>query len=53
MSVLGKAITFSTCPRVVEVSEDSFRFLAGGLKVDVRGLRVTTGGSVDGGSFRF
>ena len=50
---LGTAITFSTCPRVVEVAEDSCRFLAGGLKVDVRGLRVTTGDPVDGGRFRF
>ena len=50
---LGTAITLSTCPRVVEVTEDSCRFLEGGLKVDVQDLRVTTGGSVDGGRFRF
>ena len=41
--VFGTAIAFSTSPRVVEVAEDRFRFLAGGLKVDARDLRLTYG----------
>ena len=44
---------FSARVRVVEVAEDRFRFLAGGLEVDVRSLRVTMGGSIDCGCFHF